>query len=680
MSETNTEPVGTLATALAHASRLLSTKPALAEAQAREILRVVPQQPDALLILGQAKRLQGDLAEAISALEPLTRAQPKFATAHHELGLALAQSGDLTAAVSAFRRAVQIEPGQPGAWRALGDALTLAGEREDADQAYASQIKASVNDPQLLQAATALCENRLAVAESMLREFLKRHPTDISAIRMLAETGARLGRLEDAENLLARCLELAPGFTAARHNYALVLHRASKPIEALEQVEALLRDDRSNPNYRALKSAILVRLGDYDEAISCYEDLLRTHTRQPKSWMSYGHALKTVGRQEESIAAYRKSIALLPRLGEAWWSLANLKTVRFSPDDIGCMRRELARSDLDNEDRFHLLFALGKALEDSEAYADSFAQYEKANTLRRSAIRYNANDTTELMHRSKVLFTSKFFAERETSGCTSPDPIFVVGLPRAGSTLIEQILSSHSAVEGTMELPDILSIARRLGGRRGKLSASEYPEVLSRLTSVELQSLGDEYLERARTQRKLGRPFFVDKMPNNFQHIGLIQLILPNAKIVDARRHPLGCCFSNYKQHFARGQNFTYDLTDVGRYYRDYVELMAHFDAVLPGKVHRVFYENMVADPEAQIRALLSYCGLPFEENCVRFYETERAVRTASSEQVRLPIFTTSVEHWQHFERWLGPLKLALGSVLDAYPTVPAFEPSESQL
>ncbi len=680
MSDSNSEPVGTLATALAHAARLLATKPALAEAQAHEILNVVPKQPNALLILAKARHLQGDAAGAIAILEPLARAAPKLAAPQYELGLALADSGELAGAIAAYRRAVRLEPGHPGAWRALGDVLTLAEDHSGADEAYARQIKASVNDPQLLQAAAALCDNRLAVAESILRTFLKSHPTDVSAIRMLAETGARLGRLEDAENLLARCLELAPSFATARHHYAIILHRQTKSREALEQIEILLRGDAKNPNYRALKAAILVRVGDYDQAIDCYETLLKKHSRQPKSWMSYGHALKTVGRQEESVAAYRKSIALLPSLGEAWWSLANLKTVRFESTDIAAMCAQLARTDLDDESRFHLHFALGKALEDADAYAESFIHYEKANTLRRATIQYSADDTTELMRRSKALFTARFFDEHKSSGCMARDPIFVVGLPRAGSTLVEQILSSHSAIEGTMELPDILSIARRLGGKRKKFPESDYPQILSGLTSVELQSLGTEYLERASVQRRLGRPFFVDKMPNNFQHIGLIHLILPNAKIIDARRHPIGCCFSNYKQHFARGQNFTYDLTDVGRYYSDYVELMAHFDRVLPGRVHRVFYESMIEDPEGEIRRLLSYCELPFEEKCVRFYETERAVRTASSEQVRLPIFTDSVEHWQNYEPWLAPLKAALGKVLDAYPDVPDFKPQVTSI
>ncbi|MFZ1007145.1 MAG: sulfotransferase, partial [Candidatus Sulfotelmatobacter sp.] len=291
--------------------------------------------------------------------------------------------------------------------------------------------------------------------------------------------------------------------------------------------------------------------------------------------------------------------------------------------------------------------------------------------LRKAALGYYADETSAHVKRCITLFTAEFFLEREGVGAPAPDPIFIVGLPRSGSTLIEQILSSHSAVEGTMELPDIMSIARRLGGKKKKKDASAYPEILATLSPAMFSTLGEEYLQRTRIQRRLDHPFFIDKMPNNFLHVGLIHLILPKAKIIDARRHPLGCCFSCFKQHFARGQGFTYGLADIGRYYADYVRLMAHFDTVLPGRVHRILYEDLVGNPEQEVRRLLAYCGLPFEEACLRFYETARAVRTASSEQVRLPIFTEALEHWRNFEPWLEPLKEALGPVLTAYPAAP---------
>jgi hypothetical protein len=356
---------------------------------------------------------------------------------------------------------------------------------------------------------------------------------------------------------------------------------------------------------------------------------------------------------------------LAPGFGEAYWSLANLKTYRFDVPEIEAMRSALTRAELRDEDRYHLEFSLGKALEDGGDFAASFDHYTKGNALRRKSTGYSADETTAHMQRSKALFTRDFFAERVGSGASAPDPIFVVGLPRAGSTLIEQILSSHSQVEGTMELPDISHLARELGGQKLRDEVSKYPETLAGLDRERLRALGEAYIARTRVQRKTDRPFFIDKMPNNFAHLGLIHLILPNAKIIDARRHPMANCFSAFKQHFARGQTFTYDLGELGRYYRDYVELMAHFDAVLPGRVHRVHYERMVADTEGEVRRLLAACGLPFEDACLRFNETERAVRTASSEQVRRPIFTDAVEQWRNYEQWLGPLRDALGPALD---------------
>ena len=389
--------------------------------------------------------------------------------------------------------------------------------------------------------------------------------------------------------------------------------------------------------------------------------------------MSKAHALKTTGHHEESVRAYRRAIELLPTFGEAYWSLANLKTFRFTDDELAAMRAQLERADLSDEDRLHFDFALGKALGDRGEYPASFAHYARANETRRAGIRYEADETTANVARSRAVLTEEFFAQRRGWGATATDPIFIVGLPRSGSTLLEQILSSHSAVEGTMELPDLLTMVRALGGRKKYSESSKYPEVLATLAADDLQSLGERYLEQTRIQRKTDAPRFIDKMPNNFRHIGLIQLALPNAKIIDARRHPIACCFSNFRQHYARGQHFTYSLEEIGRYYRDYVELMAHFDAVLPGRVHRVCYEDVVDDLEREVRRLLEYCGLPFEQSCLEYYRTDRAVRTASSEQVRQPIFREGLDSWRHYEPWLDPLKKALGPVLDAYPTTPPF-------
>jgi predicted Zn-dependent protease len=664
------EPRGTISAALAHGARLLVSKPALAEAQAREILSVVPDQAEALCLLGGALRAQGDAAGAITVLSPAAKQNPKSAALNFELGLAHAEAGAADAATEALRATVRFDPRHPHAWRVLGDQLTQRGDAAAAADAYARHIAASTNNPQLLEAAAALCENKLAIAERLLREFLKAHPTDVAAIRMLAEIGTRLGRLDDAERLLARCLELAPSFAEARYHYALVLHRQNKPTQALEQLQALLAEDPRNPNYRALKAAAFGRIGQYDEAIACYLSLLADFPTQPKAWMSYGHALKTVGRANDAIAAYRKSVAQMPHLGEAYWSLANLKTFRFVSEDIAAMQSQLDRADLAEEDRIHLHFALGKALEDAREYKSSFAQYACGNDLRNRTLRYSADDITRLVGRSKGLFTTEFFEQRRAFGSLATDPIFVVGLTRSGSTLIEQILSSHSMVEGTMELPDILTLTKRFGQRRGE-GEQLYPMGLEALSAEDCVQLGEEYLLRTRVHRKEPKPYFIDKLPNNWSNIGFIHLIVPNARIIDARRHPLACCFSNFKQLFARGQGFSYDLADCGRYYRDYVELMAHFERVLSGRVYRILYEELVREPEREIRRLLEYCGLPFEVACLRFYENDRAVRTASSEQVRQPIYAEGLHQWQNFEPWLGPLKAALGATLEAYPNDP---------
>ncbi len=665
------EPMGTLAAALAHAQQLLASQPELAAEQAAEILRVVPEEPLARLILASARRATGDARAALEALGPLLSAQPRSAAAHLEHGRALGLAGDGEAAIAALRRAVALAPELADAWRTLGDHLRALGDAEGADAAYANHIRASTRDPRLLEPAAALCEGRIAVAEAMLRAHLERAPTDVAAIRMLAEVAARLGRYGDAEKLLARCIELAPSFAAARLHYAVVLHRQNKASAALAAIEDLRAVDARNPSLHTLEAAVRNTVGEHARAIELLRSVLAQYPKQAKVWMSYGHTLKTAGRLPESVDAYRKSIELAPGLGEAYWSLANLKTYRFSATDLVAMRAQLVRSDLSNEDRFHFDFALGKALEDAGDPARSFAHYEQGNALRKAAITYDPDETSALVQRTRALFTREFFGERRGLGSPAPDPIFIVGLPRAGSTLLEQILASHSAVEGTMELPDMIAIARRLAARKSRSQESRYPGALAAMDADALRALGEQYLSQTRIQRKTAAPFFIDKMPNNWAHVGLIQLILPNAKIVDARRHPLSCCFSGFKQHFARGQHFTYSLTDIGRYYRDYVTAMAHWDAVLPGRVHRVHYEAIVDDAEGEIRRLLAHCGLPFEEACLRFHENRRAVRTASSEQVRSPIYRESLEGWRPYEPWLTPLKEALGPVLAAYPDAP---------
>jgi Flp pilus assembly protein TadD len=662
--------VGSLEIALGHAARLLASQPRLAAEQASEILKVVPGHRGASLLLGVAYRSCGDVEPALLALRKLCHDHPDWALAHYELAVTLGRLGQGDAAIAALRRAVELKPNMSNAWRALGDHLSAVGDAAGADAAYARHIKAASKDPRLLAAAAALVENRIPEAEARLREHLQRAPTDVAALRMLAEVGGRLGRHADAEILLARCLELAPSFDAARHNYAMVLNRQGKPAAALTHVRQLLVKEPHNPGYRTLMAAILANLGNYDEAKEIYHQLLQEYPQQPNLWMSYGHTLKTTGHLTDSIEVYRRALTLRPTLGEAYWSLANLKTFRFADADSAAMRKTLARHDLSDEDRLHVEFSLGKALEDAERYEDSFEHYAKGNALHRKLHPYSAATNTRFVHGAITLFTKEFFAARAGSGCPTRDPIFILGLPRAGSTLLEQVLASHSLVEGTMELPNLPKIAREIARGDGSSDELGFHEALASLSGAQLRAHGERYIESTRSIRKTGAPFFIDKMPNNWLYVGLIHLILPNATIIDARRHPLGCCLSCYKQHFARGQTFTYDLEDLGWYYRDYVELMTQFDAVLPGRVHRVIYERMIEETEAQTRRLLAGCGLEFEEACLRFYENERAVRTASSEQVRQPIFREGLDHWRHYEPWLGSLRGALGPVLATYPEV----------
>jgi tetratricopeptide (TPR) repeat protein len=467
--------------------------------------------------------------------------------------------------------------------------------------------------------------------------------------------------MSDAETLLRRAIDIAPGFTAARANLALVLSRMGRPAEAMELLDEVFEVEPEAVGHLNLKAATLGRLGDFDEAIRIYEAVLERAPAQPRVWLSYGHMLKTVGKQSEGIDAYRRAIALKPELGEAWWSLANLKTVRFDEADISSMQSALAGAELGEEDRFHLHFALGKAMHDLSRAEDAFQHYTIGNALRRKRHPFRARDLSRTVDRCLEIFSRERLLSDGGSGAA--DPIFVVGMPRAGSTLVEQILSSHPMVEGTSELPDMPIIAREGGG---------YPAAAADMSAEDRHKAGEAYLQRASVQRRTDRPFFIDKLPNNWLFVPFIQLVLPRAKIIDARRHPLGCCMSNFRQHFARGQDFTYDLGDLGGYYSDYVRLMAHVDTALPGRVHRVIYERMVEDTEAEVRRLLDYCELEFDPACLAFYQTERAVRTASSEQVRQPIYTGAKDEWQLYSDHLEPLRSALGDVLGTYPEVPA--------
>ena len=584
-------------------------------------------------------------------------------------------NGQPAAALAQARAIVDEVPTSAAAHRLAAHALRLLGREEEAQAASLAAVSATVHDEAMVAAALALSENRLPDAEGALRGRLREDATDVAAIRMLAEVAGRLGRYEDAEKLLSRALQLAPGFGAARANLATVYYKQNRFAEAAETLDAVLGDDPDNPAHANLRAAALGRIGGYDEALALYEQLTHRFPDHAKLWMSYGHMLKTVGRQDDGIAAYRRALAADPGLGEIWWSLANLKTIRFGAEERAEMEGALDAaepgSDARADDRLHLHFALGKAYDDAGEHEPAFRHYAAGNAIRSAQLGYRAAETSKTVDAIIAVCTPDFFAARADAGNPAPDPIFILGMPRAGSTLIEQILSCHSAIEGTMELPDIPALALELG-REAKQDGRRWIEALAENPHEQLAELGAAFLERTAIQRKTDKPFYIDKLPNNWLYTAFIRLILPNAKIIDARRHPLDCCFSNFRQHFAKGQAFSYGLADVGAYYRDYVRLMAHIDAVQPGRVHRVIHEALLDDPEAEVRAMLAFLDQPFEEACLSFHASARAVRTASSEQVRRPINRDGVGQWQPYEKWLGPLKDALGPVLTAYPAAPA--------
>jgi tetratricopeptide (TPR) repeat protein len=539
----------------------------------------------------------------------------------------------------------------------------MANSPDTETQSAFEHATKAAGHPELVEAAHHMMTGALGKAEPLCRAVLKRDPSDVNAMRILADIGVEMGMFDDANALLTRALEIAPDFFVARNSLANLRNKQGRYENALQEYESLLNAEPQNPTFLTGKANTLVRISEHEQAIQIYEQVITNGHDTAGISLSLGHSLKTIGRQKEAISAYRSCLAQKDDLGDAYWSLANLKTFKFSGQDIKTMRSIAAREKINRDDYFHIAFALGKALEDKMDFKEAFVWYKRGNAIRRRLVRYNADVNHQDHLALKSFFTSELISKRHGVGNPDPSPIFIVGLPRAGSTLLEQILASHSQVEGTQELPDIISIARRLNREYAATEQNKYPDVLEQLSNHQLRALGEEYIERTRIHRT-DKPFFIDKMPNNFSHIGLIHLILPNAKIIDARRHPMACCFSGYKQLFAKGQNFTYSLGDIGRYYADYVDLMSHWDLILPEKILRVQYENVVAETPAQVRRLLEFCGLEFEEQCLRFYENKRAVKTASSEQVRQPIFKSGVDQWRNFEPFLDPLKSALGRSL----------------
>jgi tetratricopeptide (TPR) repeat protein len=626
----------------------------------------VPENRDVLYLHAVAQRYLGETSAALATLAELERLHPRFSGLYQERGNCYVALKQAPEAIDAFLRGVNINPALPGSWSMLEGLFRMTGQEANAADAAGHVAALKKLPPEVVTATALFSDGELGAAEQLIRAFLLNHGHHVEAMRLLARIGIAREIFDDAQLLLEGALELAPDYLAARVDYAQVLIERHLYAKAQEQTLKLLAAQPDDRNYRTIHALTCVGLGQHERAIELYRELLTGAAQPAELHLSIAHSLKTLGRQGEAIAEYRAAAAARAGFGDAWWSLANLKTYRFEKRELEAMRAADAAADTSDVDRIHLCFALGKALEDAGQYQPSFQYYARGNALKRAASRYRP-ETIELNTRLQIeVCTPALFARHARSAASPPDPIFIVGLPRSGSTLIEQILASHSAVEGTHELADIPRIVVELKGREPESDNPRYPAVLTDMSPEDFSSLGEKYLGDTRIYRT-SKARFIDKMPNNFRHVGLIHLMLPNARIIDARREPMACCFGNLKQLFATGQEFTYSVEDIARYYRTYLELMRHWDAVLPGRVLRVQHEDVVDDLEGNVRRLLDFCGLPFEPACVEFHKTERSVRTASSEQVRQPIYREGLDQWRHYEPWLGPLRAALGDALTRY-------------
>ena len=618
---------------------------------------------EALYCLAVCRRYLGEGQAALAALDELAERAPNYARGWQERGHLLRAMGQAAPALAAYRRAVTHNDALPACWQALADLAQEAGDADLRRRALA-RVEYLRGLPQELIAVQSFAnEGRTLIAERLCRDFLKRNPKHVEAMRLLASFGASHGIYDDAEFLLESALTFEPDNRRARIDYIDVLHKRQKYEQSLNEAQTLLNANPDDPIAQLSYANQAAAAGRFDEAIRIYDEVVAGNPGAtftgPTLQLTRGHALKATGRVAQAVDAYRGAYRLRGNFGDAFWSLANLKTYRFTADELAQMQTVAQAPDTPEEDRIHVLFALGKAFEDAGDTDRAFGFYQQGNSLRHGQHPHEAAQVSERMKLQREVCTAAFFEEREGWGCPAPDAIFVVGLPRAGSTLIEQILASHSAIDGALEFHHIGAIAQRLDGRRRRGQAPRYPMRLSELTADNARELGERYLADTRIQRR-DAPFFIDKMPNNFRHVGLIHMILPNARVIDARRQPMACCFSNYKQLFASGQEFSYDLEALGTYYRDYVALMEHWDRVLPGKALRVQYEDVVADLETQVRRMLDFLGLSFEQACLDYHRNERAVRTPSSEQVRQPIFREGLDQWRQFEGHLGPLRKAL--------------------
>lgn len=611
-------------------------------------------QADLLYLYCVALRLDGQREPALVAVNELLALNPKHARALQEKGHIYLALGDVQQASSAFYQATRLNPTLLASWRLLRNEYIRLQQQQSVDGATAQIDFLSQLPPELLGARDLLYEGKLYLAEQVCRRYLTAHKHNVEGMLLLAEIGIALKVLDDAEFLLESCVELAPENIRARHEYVNLLSKLGKFKQAQQHADRLLAQQPDNHQFKLAKASAMMGLGQLPEAILLYRQLLQQDPQRPGVHLALGHAQKAQGEFAAAIASYQQSYTINPAFGDAYWSLANSKTYRFSAAEITQMKQQEATPDIPVDDRIHMCFALGKALEDEGDYEQSFEYYQTGNRLKSATTTYDADKQEQLIQAQIKHCTRQLMTQRSDLGCDAPDPIFIVGLPRAGSTLLEQILASHSMVDGTMELHNILGLASKLRGQN-----SQYPANLHNIDSSFFRRFGEQFIQETRVYRA-NAPYFIDKMPNNFMHIGLIKLILPNAKVIDARRHPMACCFSGFKQLFGEGQEFSYGLESMGRYYKTYVELMAHWDTVLPGFVLRVQHEEVIDDLEGQVRRILDFCGLPFEANCLDFHRTERSIKTPSSEQVRQPIYRSGMTQWQNFESQLQPLAALL--------------------
>ena len=620
---------------------------------------------ESLYFLCVAKRCENNLEDALDTVSSLLSLKPNHSRALQERGYLYLAKNQLNKALQAFHQATIENPALAASWQQLFALYNKAGQTQAAAVARTQLTYLKQLPPKLLGASDLIYEGKLAIAEQVCREFLQANKHNIDAMRLLADIGQRLRIFDDAEFLLESCIELAPENTRARTEYLHLLNRMGKFKAAQLQAEILLTQQPDNPGLKVSLASALVGLGDIELAIPLYQHVLKQTPTNAEIHLLLGHAFKASGHLSQSIESYREAYQLNPSYGDAYWSLANTKTYQLNDGELKLIIDHESRQDVPVEDRVHLCFAAGKALEDRRDFDEAFHYYERGNALQSKKTGYKSESNEANIQAQIKYCTAELFERRGQLGSSAADPIFIVGLPRAGSTLLEQILASHSQVDGTMELHNILGLALRLRGRKAG-EESAYPRNLAEIGDDYFSRFGEKFIKDTQAYRG-NAPIFIDKMPNNFHHIGLIRLMLPNAKVIDARRHPMGCCFSGFKQLFGEGQDFTYGLTEIGRYYRSYVELMDHWDKVIPNFVLRVNYEDVVEDLEGQVRRILEFCKLPFESNCLDFHQTERIIKTPSSEQVRQPIFTSGLEQWRNFEAHLGPLKDGLGNVLDSY-------------